>query len=134
MPCTNSLLEKTSGNACFRLAHSSEYNVRIRKAAANGRVHVILPTVNRTAINGRTRKMRFNEFSRIHHRGKMLENACFRLQNSSEHFVHQTKKWLRTKEDMTFSVRYTNGKQRKTFGFPVFYTHSTSRKIRLFRR
>ena len=31
-------------------------------------------------------------------------------------------KWFRTEENMTFSMRYTNGKQRKPLGFPAF-TH-----------
>jgi len=35
------------------------------------------------------RKMRFNEFARINHLGKTLENACFRLENSCEHFVNR---------------------------------------------
>ena len=37
--------------------------------------------------------MRFNEFARIHHceAMAMLENVCFRLENSREHFVNLAK-------------------------------------------
>ena len=35
--------------------------------------------------------MRFIEFARIHQREEMLENACFRPENSCEHFVNRAK-------------------------------------------
>ena len=37
------------------------------------------------------RKMGFIKFARIHHWQEMLENACFRLENSCEHFVNRAK-------------------------------------------
>ena len=40
--CTNSPLQKTPENACFRLVNSSEHKVRMRKTAVNGRIHVVL--------------------------------------------------------------------------------------------
>ena len=35
--------------------------------------------------------MRFIEFARIHHFEALLENVCFRLENSCEHFVYLAK-------------------------------------------
>ena len=35
--------------------------------------------------------MRFIEFARIHLWEEMLENACFRPENSCEHFVNRAK-------------------------------------------
>ena len=35
--------------------------------------------------------MRFIEFARIHHWEEILENACFRLENSCEYFVNRAK-------------------------------------------
>ena len=63
------------------------------------------------------RKKPLNEFSRIHYRGKTLDNACFRLDNSCEHFVRRTK---------------NDGEQKKTWHFPCVIRTANSEKHYVF--
>ena len=65
--------------------------------------------------------MRFIEFARIHHWEEMLENACFRLENSHERFVNRAK-MVPNKRKHKISTRCKNGKHRKSLRFPAF-TH-----------
>ena len=115
--CTNSPLQKTPENACFRLVNSSEHKVRMRKTAVNGRIHVVFHRLTEQQQKVKRRKMPFNEFSRIHYRGKTLENACFRLDNSCEHFVHRAK---------------NVGEQKKTWHFPCVIRTANSGKHYVF--
>ena len=90
----------------------------MRKTAVNGRIHVF-HKLTEQQLKVKHWKMCFYEFSRIHYRGKTLENACFRLDNSCEHFIHQAKSGCEQKKT-AFSMHYTNCKLWKTFCFPAF--------------
>ena len=46
--------------------------------------------------------MRFIEFARIHHWEEILENACFQLENSCEHFVNHVKNGSEDKKTWHF--------------------------------
>ena len=74
------------------------------------------------------RKMPFNEFSRIHYRGKTLENACFRLDNSCEHFVHRAKNGGEQKKTWHFPCVIRTANSGKHYVFPYLQTLTFSRK------
>ena len=62
--------------------------------------------------------MRSNEFARIHHCEAMLENVCFRLENSCEYFVNFAKNGSEQKKKKAFFMRYKNA-----ITFSCIYTH-----------